>query len=34
VFDVALGDVKALALKVGSDLAHGHVLELFGTEPV
>ena len=34
VFDVALGDLQAFAWQIGGDLAHGQVLELFGTEPV
>jgi hypothetical protein len=34
VFDVALGDLQAFAGQVGGQLSQGHVLELFGTEPV
>jgi hypothetical protein len=34
VFDVALGDLQSLALEVAGDLAHGQVLELFGTDLV
>jgi hypothetical protein len=33
VFDIALGHLEPLALKVGGDFTHGQVLELFGTEP-
>jgi hypothetical protein len=33
VFDIALGDLKAVALEVAGDLAHGQVPELFRTEP-
>jgi hypothetical protein len=34
VLDIALGDLKALALEVAGDLAHGQVPKLFRTEPV
>ena len=34
MFDVALSDLKALALQVSGDFAHGQVPKLFGGEPV
>jgi hypothetical protein len=32
--DVALGDLQSVLLEIGGQFAHGHVLELFGAEPV
>jgi len=34
VFDIALGDLKALALEVAGDLAYGQVSKLRWTQPV
>jgi hypothetical protein len=33
VFDVALGDLKALVGQLGGELAHGQVLKLFWIKP-
>jgi hypothetical protein len=34
LLDVAFGDLQALAGQLGGQLTHGHVLQLFGAEPV